>query len=100
MTRSESEILNFVACEILNFNDYSYLTAHLDSVLKSTKFDIYLEFSRTSLEAYTNGQFELHTVTSSLRRAKFNVLCANLTAQFTSKFVWRVKSWISLRVKS
>ena len=31
---SESEILDFVAGEILNFNHYSYLTAHLDSVLQ------------------------------------------------------------------
>ena len=29
---SVSEILDFVAGEILNFNHYSYLTAHLDSV--------------------------------------------------------------------
>ena len=35
-----SEILDFVAGEILNFNHYSYLTAHLDSVLRSAKIDI------------------------------------------------------------
>ena len=29
----------------LNFNHYSYLTAHLDSVLRSAKFDISLEFN-------------------------------------------------------
>ena len=29
----------------LNSNHYSYLTAHLDSVLKSAKFDTSLEFS-------------------------------------------------------
>ena len=34
------EILDFVACEILNFEHCSYLTAHLDSVLRSAKMDI------------------------------------------------------------
>jgi len=28
-----------------NFDHYSYLTAHLDSVLRSTKFDVSLEFT-------------------------------------------------------
>ena len=72
-----SEILDFVAGEILNFNHYSYLTAHLDSVLRSAfnhysyltahldsvlrsaKFEISLEFRETSVEACTNGQFDL-----------------------------------------
>ena len=54
-----SEILDFVAGEILNFNHYSYLTAHLDSVLRSAKFGISLEFRETSVEACTNGQFDL-----------------------------------------
>ena len=47
-----------------NFNHSSYLTAHLDSVLRSAKFDISLEFTQTLLEACTTDQFELHTVRS------------------------------------
>ena len=39
--------------------NYLYLTAHLDSVLRSAKFGISLEFRETSVEACTNGQFDL-----------------------------------------
>ena len=84
LTYSESEILDFVACEILNFEHCSYLTANLDSVLRSATIDISLEFSSTLIEACTTGQFDPHTVTRTLRRAKFSILCSYLTAPLTS----------------
>ena len=53
-------------------------------MLRSATIDISLEFSSTLIEACTTGQFDPHTVTRTLRRAKFSILCSYLTAPLTS----------------
>ena len=58
--------MDFVACENLNFNHYSYLTAHLDSVLRSTKIDI-------SHDNFNHYSYLTAHIDSVLRSAKFDI---------------------------
>ena len=58
--------MDFVACEILNFEHCSYLTAHLDSVLRRAKMDI----SHENFDHYSYLTAHLDSV---LRSTKFDV---------------------------